>query len=280
VPRPNVVLMMADQQKATALPLYGNPDVRTPHLDALAARGVWARQAFVTHPFCHPSRCALVTGRYPHATGVRWNGRHLPAQEVTLGDLLREAGYATGVAGHFHRQHGGARGFDFASEMLEGRALDARRVHSQLVETAPRRTQHMTATVPLAPDDDIDGCITADAMRFVDQVADATPFYLQLWWHAPHPPFFAPAPYDTMYDPARLTYPTQDPPDADKPSGQRQTAIDGGTWDAPEDELRRALLAAGDRIMMRKQLLTLKALAEGQAAIRRVGSTRSHEGST
>jgi arylsulfatase A-like enzyme len=239
--RPNVVIMMADQQKATSLPLYGNPDTRTPHLDALATRGVWAPRYFVAHPFCHPSRCSLFTGRYPHAHGVRFNGTGLPAQERPLAEMLRDAGYRTGVVGHFHRKQGGARGFDFSREMLEGRPLAARRVHNHLVEAAPRRVQHMTATVPLAPNDDIDGTITSDALDFLGDVDGSAPFFLEVCWHAPHPPYFAPAPYDAMYDPAALRYPEPDPPDANKPPSHRRTAEDMGTWHAPEAEVRRAL---------------------------------------
>ena len=82
--RPNIVLLMADQQKATALPMYGNPDVRAPHLQALAGRGVLFNTCFTAHPFCLPSRAALMTGRYAHATGVRGNGDSWAPDETPM----------------------------------------------------------------------------------------------------------------------------------------------------------------------------------------------------
>src|SRR5919202_5855713 len=146
---PNVLLLMADQQKATSLPLYGNPDTRTPALDALAARGVWARHAITPHPFCFPSRCSLLTGRYPHAHGVRGNGRTLAPDEVPLAEILRRAGYRTGAVGHFHGgRAGGGRGFDVTYEMSQGRQRDAWQRHHQMVRDAPTRAAHMSATTP------------------------------------------------------------------------------------------------------------------------------------
>jgi arylsulfatase len=240
--RLNVVLLMADQQKATSLRLYGNPDTRTPALDALAARGVWARQCLVPHPFCFPSRCSLMTGRYPHAHGVRGNGATLSPDEVPLAVLLQQAGYRTGAVGHFHGgRSGGGRGFDVTFEMNQGRQRAAWRLHHDLVAAAPRRVAHMTATVPLPPDQDVDGAMTADAIRFLESVPAGAPFFLHVAWIAPHPPYFAPAPYDTRYDPWALAYPAQEPPGAGKPAAHRQTARDMGTLDAPEGELRRAL---------------------------------------
>ena len=84
MPAPNIVLLMADQQKATSLGLYGNPDVSTPALDALAARGLLAQDYFVQHPLCFPSRATIMTGLYPHTHGVFSNSGPMPANEPVL----------------------------------------------------------------------------------------------------------------------------------------------------------------------------------------------------
>ena len=77
--RPNILLLMADQQKATSLPEYGNPDVHAPALTALAqARRAGRDVSYVQHPFCLPSRTSLMTGRYPQATRVHFNGDTVP----------------------------------------------------------------------------------------------------------------------------------------------------------------------------------------------------------
>src|SRR5687767_14708164 len=78
VTAPNVLVIMTDQQQATSLGLYGNPDVRTPHLARLAAGGLLYRRAFTAHPLCVPSRASFWTGRWPHSTGVRTNEIPLP----------------------------------------------------------------------------------------------------------------------------------------------------------------------------------------------------------
>ena len=99
--RPNVLLLMTDQQKATASELYGGP-VRTPHLARIAAQGVLYERAYTPHPLCVPARVSLWTGRWPHAHGARTNETPMPRAETHLAQLLHGAGYRLG---HFGKNH-------------------------------------------------------------------------------------------------------------------------------------------------------------------------------
>ncbi len=99
--RPNVILLMTDQHRADALGCMGNPIVRTPNFDRLAAGGVVFEQAFVQCPVCMASRAAIHTGRYPRALRVPSMGI-LPPEETTLAESLKRAGYATGLFGKLH----------------------------------------------------------------------------------------------------------------------------------------------------------------------------------
>ena len=239
---PNIVLLLADQQKATSLGIYGNPDVKTPTLEALAQRGALFENYFTPHPFCLPARCILMTGRYAHALGVHGNGFTLPHYEVTLAELLREAGYQTGAVGHFHGgRGGGGRGFEFQHDISKGVLGERSRLRRELVQQAPARVQHMFAEVPLPPDEDLNGAMTTIGMNFVAACSRERPFFLHVAYMDPHPPFFAPEPYFSRYDPARISLPPVEGPDAGKPPAQEQTARDGGTWDAGEEETRKAL---------------------------------------
>ena len=100
--RPNVLLVMTDQHRWDALGCYGNPAIRTPHIDSLAATGTRFTECWAQHPVCMPSRASIFTGRYPHVHGVRSNGVPLPRDEVTLAQVFAENGYRTGGAGKFH----------------------------------------------------------------------------------------------------------------------------------------------------------------------------------
>ena len=241
MPAPNIVLLMADQQKATSLGLYGNPDVRTPVLDALAARGLLARDYFVQHPLCFPSRATIMTGLYPHTHGVFSNSGPMPADEPVMAELLRDAGYQTGTVGHFHKSSGGDRGFEYAYDMSDGILGELWRERTVLARSQPRRTQHMVATTGHPPDADLNGRMTELGLQFLDQADRSRPFFLQIAWIDPHPPYFAPAPYDTMYDHDGLALPPQETGFAEKPPAQLRTAQDMGTLDAPEAEVRAAL---------------------------------------
>ena len=98
---PNVILLMADQFRADAMGWTGNPIVRTPNLDRLAARGVAFENAFVQCPVCMASRAAIHTGRYPRSTRVPSMGV-LPPDEITMAETFRRHGYATGLFGKLH----------------------------------------------------------------------------------------------------------------------------------------------------------------------------------
>ena len=100
--RPNVVLIMADQLGARALPAYGNAVVRSPHLDRLAEDGVVFERALCASPLCAPSRASLMTGLLPSHTGVYDNAGELPASVPTFAHHLRAAGYRTVLAGKMH----------------------------------------------------------------------------------------------------------------------------------------------------------------------------------
>ncbi len=103
--RPNFLFIITDQQRADHLGCYGNTVLRTPHIDALAARGVRMARHYVAMPICMPNRATLVTGRMPSLHGVRHNGIELPLDSVTVPELLAGAGYRTALVGKSHLQN-------------------------------------------------------------------------------------------------------------------------------------------------------------------------------
>jgi len=107
--RPNILWIVADQLRADHVGFGGNPIVRTPHLDALAARATVFDQAWVANPICMPNRCSMLTGRMPSAHGVIFNDRSLAPNANTCARELAGAGYRTALIGKAHLQHGLSR---------------------------------------------------------------------------------------------------------------------------------------------------------------------------
>ena len=92
--QPNVVVIMADQLKATASHLYGNTFCETPSMARLAEEGVLFEHAFTPHPLCVPARVSLWTGQYPHSHGARRNETLMPPDAVHAFQIWKGAGYS------------------------------------------------------------------------------------------------------------------------------------------------------------------------------------------
>lgn len=102
---PNILYIMTDQQRADSLGCYGNPWVKTPNLDALAARGALFNRYFIQSPVCVPSRTSLLTGLYPHQTGILENSTAKgiwPEGATTYPEEFAKAGYYTYTCGKAH----------------------------------------------------------------------------------------------------------------------------------------------------------------------------------
>jgi len=108
--RPNIVMLITDDQGIGDVGCYGHPEVRTPNLDRLAASGVRFTQWYANAPVCSASRAAIMTGKYPDRAGVKgalpsepsWDVQGLRAGETTLPGLLRGLGYHTAAFGKWH----------------------------------------------------------------------------------------------------------------------------------------------------------------------------------
>ena len=199
---PNVVLIFADDLGYGDLSCYGHPTIHTPHLDALAASGTKLTQFYVASPVCSPSRAALLTGCYPKRVGMH---RHvifpqhdygLHTDEVTIADLLRTRGYATGAFGKWHLGHRPGllptdQGFDeflgvpYSNDMAQyHRPADAKyRYRLPLL--------HGTAVIEWEPDQHLlTQRYTEAAVRFIDDHRDR-PFFVYLPHSMPHVPIYA-----------------------------------------------------------------------------------------
>jgi arylsulfatase len=202
--RPNIVLIMADDMGYSDLSCYGS-DIPTPHLDQLAEDGLRFTQ-FYNSARCCPTRAALMTGLYPHQTGIGWMTAANLGTEGYTGDLntdcrtmaecLQEAGYATYLSGKWHltySKHVGPkgpkdtwplqRGFDRFYGMLQGGGS----------YFSPRMTLD---NQPVENDDDfyLTDAITDYGCRFIDEhfaKDDSAPFFLYLAHYAPHLPLHA-----------------------------------------------------------------------------------------
>ena len=99
--KPNIVYIMADELGYYELSCMGNPNIKTPNIDRLAAEGIRFNQCLAGSAVCAPTRCVLMTGKHSGHTSVRVNGGGTPmrAEEITVANLLQDAGYATGGFG-------------------------------------------------------------------------------------------------------------------------------------------------------------------------------------
>ncbi|MCE9612650.1 MAG: sulfatase-like hydrolase/transferase [Lentisphaerae bacterium] len=112
-PRPNIVIITADQLSQRAVGAYGDPQNVTPHIDALAQSGATFANAYSPCPLCMPARAAFWTSQFPHRTGIHTNSNvlRIPADMPTLGSVFTQAGYR---CAHFGKTHdcGGLLGFE------------------------------------------------------------------------------------------------------------------------------------------------------------------------
>ncbi len=100
--RPNFVLIIGDDISVDDFGCYGHPHIRTPHVDKLAAAGMRFTNAYLTTSQCSPTRCSLITGRYPHNTGAPELHTGLPEGQIMFPAILKQAGYHTAAAGKWH----------------------------------------------------------------------------------------------------------------------------------------------------------------------------------
>ncbi len=211
VRRPNFIVLYTDDQGIGDLGCYGAEDVKTPHLDRLAARGVRFTNWYSNSPVCSPSRAALLTGLYPHRTGIRnflpgHSARDVPglrATEVTLPGLLQKAGYQTAAVGKWHLgsappsrplKQGFDQFFGFYSGWIDNyshRYYQMTAGNSQEIYHDLWRNENEAWEEPVYHTE----LFTREAKVFLERQTGAQPFFLYLAYGAPHYPMIAPKKY-------------------------------------------------------------------------------------
>ncbi|NJM54620.1 MAG: sulfatase [Verrucomicrobiae bacterium] len=202
-PRPNILLILPDQMRASAMGCMGNPDVKTPNIDRLAAEGVLFKRTYANVPVCCPARAILMTGTYPHVNGMIANDLRLRESETTIAEILRDAGYRTGFVGKWHLD-GGKRdpGFVPPGERRQGFEFWAAYEchHQHFLPSYFRDTPEMILIQKFEPEASCDF-----AVEFLKTQPKDKPFFLTVQMGPPHDPYGAPEEYLKQYDAEKLT---------------------------------------------------------------------------
>ncbi len=224
---PNVLFIIADQHNAKVLGVAGHPDVKTPHLDRLAAKGVRFTHAVTQNPICTPSRVSFLSGQYVHNHGYYGLGGPPPRLPSVIG-CFRAAGYRTAAIGKIHcpqqwvesvtdtfleaYSNGKDRERDYCN-YLQKLGLAKDRDDTVLQEWAALKGdgQGLDARKSRLPFEHcVEGWCAAEATRFIDESGDR-PFFLHLSLPRPHECYTPSEPYWSMYDEGAITL----PPNAD-----------------------------------------------------------------
>ena len=216
--KPNIIIIMADDLGYADVGFNGSKEINTPELDILAVNGMKFTSGYVAHPFCGPSRAALMTGRYPHTIGSQFN---LPASseaygtmgittsETFMSKMLQNAGYYTGAIGKWHlgdvpKYHPNNRGFqDFYGFLGGGHNYfpeDYTKKYAQQKASGQKfifdyvkPLEHNKKNVP-NPTEYLTDELSRKAVDFVNSASKKkTPFFLYLAYNAPHVPLEAKA---------------------------------------------------------------------------------------
>jgi len=249
----NVLLIMADDLAAT-LGSYSYPQAKTPHLDALAKRGVRFDRAYCQFPHCNPSRASMLSGLRPNTTRVTTNGHNLYENlpgVVTLPHWFRQHGYATARSGKiFHlgvpngkQSHDDLSAWDFGMPFKDERPYPAARESVVKVVTGPKEGVPWTETVT-GDDDLMDGEIARTATSWLERRDATKPFFLAVGFHRPHIPLVAPAKYFDLYPFDSIELPAEPADDeADIPFPARKESVPSYQLKATPEQRRAAIRA-------------------------------------
>ena len=202
-PPPNIVFILCDDLGYGDLGCYGHPTIKTPVLDSLAEVGLRFTSCYAGAPVCSPARAAIMTGRNPNRVGIHdWipekSGIYLHEEEMTVAELLKVAGYRTGLIGKWHlnsRVDGTEpspteHGFDEVF-YTQNNALPSHENPINFIRNGK----------PVGPlTGNSTSIIVDEAIKFLQQdPAQAQPFALFIMFHAPHEPIATPQVYRAMY---------------------------------------------------------------------------------
>ena len=266
VQRPNVLFIIVDDL-TTTLGCYGDHDAPTPHMDALAARGVRFDRAYTQFALCNPSRCSFLTGCYPERTKVfdlTTSLRKALPDVVTLPQLFKNAGYTAGRIGKVFHVPDPRTKLDVelgAPLHKDGRILDeaklAERSEGDLSDP-PRKSAkegnlYNRCYAPSSrPDCDFTDYQIADEAIQTLESFKGKPFFLAVGFIRPHTPYVAPQRFFDLIDPAKILMPAFYQPGGENLAQMPKAALRPNNnvfrYQAPSvkeaREARRAYLAA------------------------------------
>src|SRR5688500_2379028 len=210
--RPNIVVIVADDMGYADVGFHGSRDIPTPNMDALAMGGIRFTNAYVSGPYCSPTRAGLMTGRYPQRFGHEFNPNGtsesgLPLDQVTMAERLKAVGYRTALFGKWHlgsapSRHPLERGFDEFFGFLGGE-------HSYFGVMPAAGGPIFDGKEPAAPIEYLTDALAGRAARFIEQQG-SRPFFLYLAFNAVHTPMHATDKYLARFahiaDERRRTY--------------------------------------------------------------------------
>jgi arylsulfatase A len=204
--QPNIVILFADDMGYGDLACYGHPSIQNPNLDRLAREGMKFTQFYVGSSVCTPSRAALLTGRLPIRSGlttvfIPQSEGGIPAEEITLAEVLQAEGYATACIGKWHL---GSRpeylplnhGFDYYFGVPYSNDMSPEtQPDNPLFADAPPTPLIRNFTVTNPDREPNQGLLTRqyteEAIRFIRAHAGERPFFVYLSYTMPHVPLFA-----------------------------------------------------------------------------------------
>ena len=218
--RPNILLVMADQMAASALPVYGNRVVKAPHLARLAERSAVFDNAYCNFPICAPSRYSMLTGRLPWSIHAWDNAAELAAATPTVNHYLKTLGYATTLCGKMHfvgpdQLHGYDErlitdiypaDFAWVPDWTQG----PRDAPSGVSLRGVVEAGECVRSLQIDYDDETEH-LAAQKIYDLARVPDAPPFFLTISFSHPHSPFTAPAEHWGRYRHADIDMPRVGP---------------------------------------------------------------------
>ena len=258
---PNVIFIIADQMKWSALRMYSEIGIQTPSLECLASRGVRFEHGITPHPLCVPARVSMMTSRFAHSTGARRNETLMPPGELHAFRIWKELGYTTGLIGKNHcfiqqsdldtldvRLELSHRGLSQGDYLGEDSSLQGMKwvvppsvitkSHSSRGDMAGSSgassfmvsdhdlAGYSSSAIPTQVESFIERAVAGDTFDGNGAKGEQTrPFAIQVSFPDPHSPNEVPQKYADMVSPASINLPPTRPGEFDDPSAPERNRV-------------------------------------------------------